>query len=464
VSGTSRDSTEDDDGDRQSGSRARPAQPGVQLTLLFESGRPLAATCFDLAAVDAVTVGRRAEKFTAELTATGGERRLGLKLQDRRVSQVHLHMRRTSQGWSLEGAGSRNGSRVNGRRVAQHLLRTGDLVEVGQSFLLFRESEGAPPAIGGNRRLGMVTASPSLGRTLDELATLAPARVPILILGETGTGKELVAKAIHQHSGRKGPFVTVNCGALPRSLVESELFGYRKGSFSGAQEDRIGLIRAAHTGTLFLDEIGDLALDAQTALLRVLQEGEVHPLGATTPIPVDVRVVAATHRRLPDMVAAREFREDLFARLNGFMAFILPLRERREDFGTLVRHLLERHAPDRADGITFDSGAVRRLCGYGWPANVRELEKVIQKSVLLAASDTIDQRHMPGLPGSGADAPGWVGTAPPRRDRSELALLLDRHHGNVTAVAAELKTSRMQVHRLCRRLQIDLRKYRQLAD
>jgi transcriptional regulator with PAS, ATPase and Fis domain len=176
---------------------------------------------------------------------------------------------------------------------------------------------------------------------------IAPSSVPLLVRGETGTGKELMARAIHEASERRGAFVPVNCGALPRDLLESELFGHRRGAFTGASGDRSGLVRRAHRGTLFLDEIAELPPDSQVALLRVLQEGEVRPVGACEEITVDVRIVAATHQDLRERIASGRFREDLYARIAGFEITMPPLRERREDLGMLIATLLVPSPRDR---------------------------------------------------------------------------------------------------------------------
>jgi transcriptional regulator with GAF, ATPase, and Fis domain len=309
----------------------------------------------------------------------------------------------------------------------------------------------------------LATFNPDLARQFDRVARVSRSRVAVLVQGETGTGKELVAKAIHQLSGREGPFVVVNCGALPRSLLESELFGYRKGAFSGASQDRAGFVRAADGGTLFLDEIGDLPVDGQAVLLRVLQEGEVQPIGTSHPVRVDVRIVAATHRDLARMVEGGRFREDLLARLNGFSVTLPPLRERREDMGGLIEHLVRRHDPERASTIVFAPEVVRAFHGYRWPQNIRELEKAIASALLLAREDILDLDSFPAAirDGDSTVTPAsLVRDAEPGALRIALEKLLEKHRGNVTAAATAMGTSRMQIHRLCRRFGIDLRQYR----
>jgi transcriptional regulator with AAA-type ATPase domain len=457
------ESTEDD---RDRG--APPARPPrhslTSLTLLFEDGRPRAVPPFRLDDVDAITLGRSSHSGAQLPPAPGAERRLALGIADRRMSQVHAHLRLTDGGWSLEDAGSKNGTRVNGIEVGQATLRSGDLVEVGRSFLLFRSDvDGFVGPAAPDGLVGLATFNAPLARQFERLVRVSRSQVPILVQGDTGTGKELVTQAIHDLSDREGPLRAVNCGALPRSLLESELFGFRKGAFSGADQDRIGLVRSADKGTLFLDEIADLPLDGQAALLRVLQEGEIHPIGASGPISVDVRVVAATHRDLSRMVQQGEFREDLLARLNGFSVTLPPLRDRREDLGALVGLFGRRHAPGRADSIGFSPAAVRALHAHRWPQNIRELEKTVAAALALAQGDLIELEHLPEVIRAEGVKP--VGARPVDGGEQEalrraLENLLDLNHGNVSATASAMRTSRMQVHRLCRRFGIDLRRYR----
>jgi transcriptional regulator with PAS, ATPase and Fis domain len=288
---------------------------------------------------------------------------------------------------------------------------------------------------------------------LRALAEVAPSTLPVLVRGETGTGKELAARAVHARSGRAGPFVAVNCGALPATLVESELFGARRGAYSGAVEERVGLVRAAEGGTLFLDEIGDLAAPSQAALLRVLEEREVLPLGAARPLRVDVRFVAATHRDLDALAQAGTFRADLLARLAGFTLALPPLRARREDLGLLARALLAREAPERAARATFSVEAARALFRHRWPANVRELGKCLHAAALLARDGAIGLAELPeALRVAPDEAPLSDEDA---RRRAELAALVERHGGNVSAIARALGKDRKQVQRWLKRFKIE---------
>src|SRR5208282_1591898 len=231
----------------------------------------------------------------------------------------------------------------------------------------------------------------------DLIQTVAPQTSRVLITGESGTGKELVARAIHENSARsRAPFITINCGAFPETLLESELFGYTKGAFTGANENRRGLFQASHGGTLFLDEIGNMNLAMQVKLYRVLQEGKVRPLGSTEEIDVDVRVIAATNKDLEKAIASGEFREDLFYRLSVIPMHVPALRDRREDIPLLARHFLESFRNSmikKIDGISPE--AMRRLESYDWPGNVRELENTIERAVALEGGPDISLAVLP---------------------------------------------------------------------
>jgi DNA-binding NtrC family response regulator len=260
--------------------------------------------------------------------------------------------------------------------------------------------------------------------------------------------------------------VAVNCGALPQGLVEAELFGHRKGAYTGASEDRPGLVRSSDRGTLLLDEIGDLPIPAQATLLRVLQEEEVNPVGSGGyhPMKVDLRVIAATHRDLEKLSQTEKFRADLLARLCGIALHLPALRDRREDLGLFVATLLRRHAADRAEDISFTAEAARALLLHAWPRNVRELEKCLASAVVLAGTQRIDLEHLPpevqgASRGQAAPAPA-VDPGPPvdvqnRKLYDELVTQLRAHHGNVTKTAEAMGTARNQVQRWMRRWDLD---------
>ena len=298
--------------------------------------------------------------------------------------------------------------------------------------------EGSPDLIG---------QSPAMEQVRRLIAKVATTDSTVLILGETGTGKELVARAVHQQSGRaEMPLVPINCGALPESLIESELFGHRKGAFTGADEHRIGLLQVANGGSLFLDEIGELPKTMQAKLLRFLESGEVRRVGDNEPFSCDVRVICATNRDLAGMVAAGDFREDLWFRINTFEIPLPPLRERIEDIPLLARRLAARFgAPGRSDDELFSPEALEMLMGHTWPGNVRELANVVEHALILCDSLPIRPEHLPRRFSS--PPPATVPLRPAEtlnlRDREMRAIRdsLDRHHGNKPKAAEELGIS-----------------------
>lgn len=244
---------------------------------------------------------------------------------------------------------------------------------------------------------GVIGKSEKMQKVLDLIKAVSPTDSLVLIEGESGTGKELVAKAIHENSNRKDyPFVVLNCGALSEGILESELFGHERGSFSGAFTQRKGKFEIAHKGTLFIDEIGEMSLSAQTRLLRVLQEKEFERVGGNFTIKVDVRIIAATNKNLQKEVKDGKFREDLFFRLNVFKIALPPLRERKEDIAELSKHFLEKFSKNLNKNITeFSPEAIKILKSYNWPGNIRELQNVIERAVVLCTGNIITPRELP---------------------------------------------------------------------
>ena len=435
------------------GGGASPSAPAVpQLVIALYCDRPMTAPSRHLLdGLDQVDFGRG----DAAVVRDAAARRLVIRLPDPRMSTDHGRLVRERGAWTVDDPRSKNGVVVNGAPTRRQVLGDGDVVELGHTFCLFRVAPAAPgPA---DLDADAMADDPALATFSGDLATgfarltqIAATDVPVLVLGETGTGKELVARAVHRRSARRGPFVAVNCGALPETLVEAELFGARRGAFSGATHDRVGLVRAADHGTLFLDEIAELRGASQAALLRVLQEREVLPLGETAPVPVDVRVVAATHQRLAARIADGDFRDDLFARLNGYAIELPPLRARREDLGLLVRALVRRRPG--GERATLSAAAARLLFAYAWPHNVRELE------ALLADVERVFG-HDHALTVAVVENLGRFHEHQQRLDdalRAQLVALLAEHHGNVAAVARAMGKERMQIHRWAKRLGLDL--------
>lgn len=419
-----------------------PAQPGARWRLEGSTS---------------VSIGR-SPAFSA--VREGGELRIGIP--DARISSTHLRIEPVLGGWMAEDLGSKNGTLIDGRRISREQLSDGSMLELGHTFVLFRAAVAGRESndvLEASQLLtapeGLVTLSPAFAGEVERVRAVAASRVPIVLRGESGTGKELLAGAIHRLSGRTGPLQAVNCGAIPPDLVESQLFGHRKGAFSGAIDDHPGLVRGADRGTLLLDEVGDLPLPAQAALLRVLQEEEVLAVGAARPVRVDLRVVSATHRDLDQMVAQQRFRADLLARLSGYVCALPPLRERREDFSLFVAALLAKLG---ASNATFTADAARALVRYSWPLNVRELAHCLSSAVALCGGGSIDLEHLPAAVRA-APAPAPV-AAVDQRQRDELIAQLRAHGGNITAVARAMGKARTQVQRWLRRYALDPASFR----
>jgi transcriptional regulator with PAS, ATPase and Fis domain len=402
-----------------------------------------------------------------------------LMLKAPAVSRVHAEVVRDGRRFIVRDLGSRNGVLVNGRKVQSSELEPLDEVRIGDAIFKFVEEgaedlaryriDGALPH--GEKRRAQQTSALAGGFQMDaivaEIERVAPTPLSVIVRGPSGTGKEVIASELHRLSGRRGKLAAINCTALPQNLIESELFGYKRGAFSGADRDKPGLIRHADGGTLLLDEIGDMPPEAQAKLLRVLQAREVLPLGATTPEPVDVRVVAATHRDLERLQREGKFREDLFARLNEYAVELPALHERKEDVYLLTQTFLARHGgTGKTPSFAFMSG----LLHYDFPYNVRELEACIKRALALADGAALEPEVLPeavqeamsdyGKDGSARAEPAEDDEAQGAPDEPALRELLAKHQGNVAAVGRELGKARMQIHRWMKRYAIEIAEYR----
>jgi DNA-binding NtrC family response regulator len=323
-------------------------------------------------------------------------------------------------------------------------------------------------------RLGkheLVGSGAAMKKLMAQIERVAASETRVCILGETGTGKELVARAIHEKSPRReNAFITLNCAAVPAELIESELFGHEKGSFTGAAGRHLGKFEQAEAGTLFLDEIGDMPLSMQAKLLRVLEEGEVERVGGEKPIKVNVRVIVATHRNLEELSKKNEFRADLFHRIYVFPLFLPPLRERSEDFPDLVSHFARQVAAQNGwKEKLFSAEAIAALRKYSWPGNVRELRNIVERLVLLSTEDTINAEDVSQvLPGGGAGissgrSDSEQGTLLERTEAFEREVLLGeirRHNFHMTNVARALGLERSHLYKKCQQLGIDLQSLR----
>ena len=396
-------------------------------------------------------------------------------LDDKKVSRFHAEIVLTDKGWLLIDLESTNGTWLDGKRIERAYLSPGSSVVVGDSSILFSpidEEIVVDPDQDG--RFGeMVGRSLKMRQIFGLLKKIAPMDVSVLIGGETGTGKELVARGLHAMSVRaKGPFVVLDCGSIPENLIESELFGHEKGSFTGATVAREGAFERAHGGTIFLDEIGELRIDMQPRLLRVLESREVRRVGGSDTIDVDVRVVAATNRDLARAVDEGTFREDLFHRLNVIAVQLPPLRARRDDIPQLVLHALAdpevalRHGQKRVT-----PAALSALQNYAWPGNVRELMNVVSHVLTFSEGPDVDLLHLPPrLTSQGPKQPlpfnEHLGFHEAKEqllesfEREYLGALLKRCEGNVSRAARESGLHRKSIERLVKKYELDARQHR----
>ena len=408
-----------------------------------------------------------------------------LVLQDETVSRNHCRIFVEGDQYLIQDLDSTNGTFVNRVRIREAFLRPDVVITLGKTEIRFQpfdervriipaETDRYGEIIGRDRKMREIYAI---------LEKIAPTDATVVIEGETGTGKDVVARTIHQFSKREGgPFMVFDCGAVPENLIESERFGHEKGSFTGAHQTRQGVFEMANGGTVFLDELGELQLDLQPKLLRVLEQREVKRIGGTRPIKVDVRIVAATNRNLEEEVRAGRFREDLFYRLTVVRLVLPPLRERREDVRLLARHFLENgHFNKDRDGhrrvTQFAPGVLDRLAQSDWPGNVRELHNVIERAVSFAEGDTVELADLPehiawprGAPreldsetdvsiplpdfrateleGKFKDAKErWVASF----ERDYIAGLLRKNNGNISHAAREAEIDRKYFRKLMKK-------------
>jgi DNA-binding NtrC family response regulator len=392
----------------------------------------------------------RVVSLEGDALTVGKDRRNDLVIEDPFVSARHLCIERRRGRWRVRDLGSTNGTLLAGVRVTEAELPDNAPLSLGDAELVL-EPAGTPPAPPAAFE-GLISTDPAMRQLFGLLERVAPSDAAVTILGETGTGKELVARALHRLSHRRErAFIPVNCSAIAESLIESELFGHEKGAFSGADRLRKGAFEEAEGGTIFLDEIGELPLELQPKLLRTLELGEVKRVGASRPLNVDVRIVAATHRDLRAQVRAGKFREDLYYRLCVVPVTVPPLRARRGDVRSLAEHFLARASP-RGLALRFTDEALSKLEGHAWPGNVRQLKNVIQRALLFrgeglaigAAAVTLEDAAVRNVAGD-HDTLYLRGLTLEDLEREAIRLSLRRHRGKRAAVVKELAIAKSTV-------------------
>jgi transcriptional regulator with PAS, ATPase and Fis domain len=396
----------------------------------------------------------------------GRDEECEISLPHAKISRQHAKVV-VSQGTDVmvEDLGSTNGIRVGQRRLERGVpvpLSVGESLQLGPYTAMLVDGARGQPSLDGVPRAAVVVRDPSTSGASELVGRVAKSGISVLVVGETGTGKEVLSRTIHELSGRTGQLVAINCAALSETLLESELFGYERGAFTGAVNAKPGLLEVSHRGTMLLDEIGDLSAGLQAKLLRALETGSVQRVGGLRPIPLDLRVIAATHRDLPADVAAGRFRQDLYFRLNGITLTIPPLRERRDAIPGLVTSFLGVAA--KAQGLDtpppLHPVALARLVEHHWAGNVRELRKVIERALLLSDGREIAPKHLILDAAAPAPTPSPAGDSS-SVDASAFQAAAHACRGNVSALARSLKTSQSQVRRLAKRFGVDLHRFRE---
>lgn len=402
---------------------------------------------------------RRSDRLRGASLIIGRDDAAPIQLDGASVSRRHAELYRQGPLYVIRDLGSRNGTWLDGRHTQHGPLGAGAVLRIGDWIALLTQRDSAKPRVEFGEVLPGIFGGHELATLVPTLQRAARSDIPIVIVGETGTGKELFARAVHRSSGRVGPFLAVNCAALPEHLAEAELFGYRRGAFTGAERANDGLFRAADGGTLFLDEMPELSLSLQAKLLRALEYGEVHSLGATAPVRVDVRVVAASQTTVADLVSAKRLREDLAGRLSGLELRLSSLAQRRTDIVPLFAKFLEIKSGGRAPEL--DPRLVEALCLHDWPFNVRGLQLLAHALLAVHGHEPhLKRRHLPpevaelveGRPTSRLDQPASTRqSAAGGRRQHDIARLdseLKKNGGNVKAAARAIGISRQRVYRL----------------
>ena len=450
-----------------------PSARGATVVVRGQGGLQLERPVFEIVEVAS---GKR-HRFDSATVRIGAGVGNDLVVARPTVSSVHAEVHTGQHGFRLRDLGSTNGTVVNGVRIMEAIVQDGARIIIGGDVeleLRVSTDKVSQPLSAQTECNGAVGASPAMRAVFSRIERVGKTDATVLIQGETGTGKEVTAWAIYEASKRKDqPFVVIDCAAIARTLIESELFGHEKGAFTGADKRRIGAFERASGGTLFLDELGELELDLQPKLLRALERREIQRLGGDKPIPVDVRIIAATNRDLRSMVARREFREDLYYRLAVVTLELPPLRERKDDVPVLVDHFLKDLGLDRS---ALPEHAMERFLEHTWPGNARELKNAVERAVVLGEARPLgsssSSSSLSPSSSSSSSEPGDTGTfviqpqvAYKDQKASVIAdfeeryvrTLMRAHQGNVSAAARVAGIDRMSLHKVIERYGLDAR-------
>lgn len=417
--------------------------------------------------------------FSSRRLTIGSHPENDLVLRDASVSRFHARLEVDARGYRVLDLQSKNGTFIGDARIAEGWIEPGQTLQIGGVKLRFSllDDEVEVPVSTSNRFGRLRGRSERMREVFAMLERVAPSDITVLVEGESGTGKELVAEALHEASSRKSaPLVVFDCSAVSPDLIESELFGHVKGAYTGASNARAGAFEQAQGGTLFIDELGELSLELQPKLLRALEQRQIRRVGGNEIIPIDVRIIAATNRKLKRLVEEGNFREDLYWRLNVISIELPPLRERPEDIGLLVEHFVK--GISRAQGIAelnVSFQTMEKLKAYHWPGNVRELRNFVERAALLAAGGEVDARWLPEStpervrPQPSADPEDWLQAAGvnlelPFKDAKNVLVdtfertywtrMLDAHHGNLSASARAAGVHRKTVEYIVRKLSL----------
>ncbi|MBI5508863.1 MAG: sigma 54-dependent Fis family transcriptional regulator [Deltaproteobacteria bacterium] len=433
-------------------------RPNTDVILAPDAATDLVFHRFELSVVAGPDQGL-AREFGQEQVQIGSSQANDLALSDRTVSRFHLVIETAGGTFTARDVGSTNGTTIAGLRVQQVFLDREALIELGNSRIRFRPSgDETTLELPHQDHLGGLTgASPKMRQLYALIARVATTDLPVIIEGETGTGKELVARILHDKSNRSAePFEVLDCGAIPDTLIESELFGHVRGAFTGADRDRQGIFERADGGTVFLDELGELKPDLQPRLLRVLEAHEIRRVGDDRPTKVDVRVVAATHRSLAELVNRGLFREDLYYRLAGCRVELPPLRDRLTDIPLLAEQFLRelRDAGERRAPATLDVETLQSFMSYSWPGNIRQLRNAVERLAIMGRADLAEREPRQAPRDTDPEILLPMREARESFERRYLEDLLSRNAGDLNRAATAAEIHPKSLARLLRRYAI----------